>query len=284
MTDITLALGGGGSKGYAHLGVIRALLELGFKVQGIAGTSAGGMAGAIYAAGFHPDEVLEVISSVSQENLYGFGRGPGLLNPSGIHNILEDFLGEIDFSDLQIPCALTAVDLEEMTEITIREGKVLEGVKATIAVPGVFPPVEREDYRLVDGMVLNPIPVGIARSLAPRLPVVAVSLSPEPKQWKSVLHRELDQANPLLRPISRLRIAQAFEVFLTSMDMTMHKMIELRLEAEKPAILIRPDVFHIGSLDRVDVNEVARLGDEAVYKHLRSLKKLKRRSRWRPRK
>lgn len=281
MTDITLALGGGGSKGYAHLGVIRALLELGFKVKGIAGTSAGGMAGAIFAAGFQPDEVLEVISSVSQENLYGFGRGPGLLNPSGIHSVLEGFLGEIDFSELHIPCALTAVDLEEMTEITIREGKVLDGVKATIAVPGVFPPVKRENYRLVDGMVLNPIPVGIARSLAPRLPVVAVSLSPEPEQWKSVLHREMDLANPLLRPISRLRIAQAFEVFLMSMDMTLHKMVELRLEAENPAILIRPDVFHIGSLDRVDVNEVAHLGDEAVHKQLPALKKLKRRSRWR---
>ena len=281
MTDVTLALGGGGSKGYAHLGVIRALIEQGFSIKGIAGTSAGGMAGAIYAAGYQPDEVLEVISAVSQENLYGFGRGPSLLNPSGIHNVLEGFLGEIDFSELKIPCALTAVDLVDMAEITIQDGNVLEGVKATIAIPGIFPPVERDHHRLVDGMVLNPVPVSLARSLAPRLPVVAVSLSPEPEQWKSVLHRESLPANPLLRPISRLRIAQAFEVYLKSMDMTLHKMGELRLQAENPAVLIRPDVFHIGSMDRVDVNEVARLGDQAVEKHRRKLKKLKRRSRWR---
>ena len=281
MADITLALGGGGSKGYAHLGVIRALTEQGFSIKGIAGTSAGGMAGAIFAAGYKPDEVLEIISEVSQENLYGFGKGAALLNPTGIHNVLEGFLGDIDFSELQVPCALTAVDLIEMTEITIQEGKVLDGVKATIAIPGVFPPVERDQYQLVDGMVLNPIPVNLARSLAPRLPVVAISLSPEPALWKVVLPRGSRLENPLLRPISRLRIAQAFEVYIKSMDMTYHMMGELRLQSEKPDLLIRPDVYHIGPLDRVDVYEVARLGDEAIYKHRRHLKKLKRRSRWR---
>ena len=283
MKDITLALGGGGSKGYAHLGVIRALVDLGFNIKGIAGTSAGGMAGAIFAAGYSPDEVLEAISSVSQENLYGFGKGPSLLNPTGIHSLLEGFLGEVEFADLQIPCALTAVDLKEMTEITIREGKVLDAVKATIAIPGVFPPVELDEYLLVDGMVLNPVPVGIARSLAPRLPVVAVSLSPEPERWKVVLPRDSKPANPLLRPISRLRFAKAFDIYLKSMDMTLHMLGEIRLQVEKPAVIIRPDVFHIGSMDRVDVKEVALLGDQAVQQSLASLKKIKKRSRRRSR-
>ena len=281
MTDITLALGGGGSKGYAHLGVIRALVELGFTIKGVAGTSAGGMAGAIYAAGYSPEIVLEAISSISQENLYGFGRGPSLLNPSGIHQVLERFLGETEFSDLQIPCALTAADLKEMKEITIQEGKVLEAVKATIAIPGVFPPVELDQYQLVDGMVLNPVPVGIARSLAPRLPVVAVSLSPEPERWKTTLPRDLKPANPLMRPISRLRIAKAFDIYLRSMDMTLHMLGELRLKMEQPAVVLRPDVSHIGSLDRVDVNQVALLGDQAVQEALPALKKIRRRSRWR---
>lgn len=283
MTDITLALGGGGSKGYAHLGVIRSLEKFGFKIRGIAGTSAGGMAGAIYAAGFSPEEILDAISNISQENLYGLGRGAGLLNPSGVHRVLEDFLGETDFRDLKIPFAVTAVDLEGMTEITIREGKVLDAVKATIAIPGVFPPVPRDQYLLVDGMVLNPVPVQVARSLKPGLPVVAVSLSPEPERWSATLPRDHMPANPLLRPISRLWIAKAFDVYLRSMDMTLHMLGELRLQIEKPAVLIRPDVSHLGSLDRVDINEVTRLGDQAVKKNHPALKKLKRRSRWRSR-
>lgn len=280
MTEITLALGGGGSKGYAHLGVMRALLELGFSFQGIAGTSAGGMAGAIIAAGYAPEEILEAISALSQDNLYTFGRGPALLNPSGVHAVLERFLGQIEFKDLKIPFAVTAVDLEGMTAITIQEGKVLDAVKATIAIPGIFPPVKRDQYQLVDGMVLNPVPVEIARSLKPDSPVVAVSLSPEPERWSAALPREHIPANPLLRPIARLRIAKAFDVYLRAMDMTLHMLGELRLQIEKPAVLIRPDVSHLGSLDRVDIKQVAQLGDQAVEEHLAALKKLKRRSRW----
>jgi len=283
MADITLALGGGGSKGYAHLGVIRTLVDQGFKIKGIAGTSAGGMAGAIYAAGYDPEDILDTISTLRQDNLYGFGRGPALLNPGGLHKVLEGFLGETRFSDLEIPCVLTAVDLKEMTEITIREGSVLEGVKATTAIPGIFPPLQMNDYQLVDGMVLNPVPVGLARSMAPRLPVVAVSLSPEPEHWKTALPWDNRPANPLLRPIARLRIAKAFEVYLRSMDMSLHMMGELRLELEKPDILIRPDVSHIGSLDRVDVREVAQLGEQAARQHISELKRIGRRSKRRSR-
>ncbi len=280
MTDIALALGGGGSKGYAHLGVMQALLELGFNIKAIAGSSAGGMAGVVYAAGFKPDIVLEALSAIDQNNLYGFGRGPALLSPSGIHSILERFLGDKEFSDLQIPCAVTAVDLKAMAEVTLKEGKVLDAVKATMAIPGMFPPVELDHYQLVDGMVLNPVPVEIARSLAPRLPVVAVSLSPEPENWKTAISLGAKPANPLLRPISRLRIAKAFDVLFCSMDMTLYKLVELRLQKEEPAVVIRPDVYHIGSLDRVDIKQVALLGEKAVQESLPALKKLKKRSRW----
>lgn len=284
MKEITLALGGGGSKGYAHLGVIRALKELGFEIKAVAGSSAGGMAGVVFAAGFEPGTLLKALSEIDQEKLYGFGIGSSILNPSGIHSLLESFLGDITFADLKIPCAVTAVDLNEMAEINLREGKVLEAVKATMAIPGLFPPVETEDFQLIDGMVLNPVPVALARSLAPRLPVVAVSLSPKPERWKEVLHKDSRPASPLLRPISRLRIARAFDVLMRSTDMTLYMLAELRLQQEQPDVVIRPDAYHIGSLDRVDILEVALLGDQAVQESVPDLKKLKKRSRWRFRK
>ena len=195
--DVTLALGGGGSKGYAHLGVIRALEKRGFRIRGIAGSSAGGMAGAIFAAGFTPEEIIGRIAHLRQENLYGFGRGPGLLGTNGIEQIISYFLEGKTFSDLIIPCALIAVDLINMNEIIIREGAVIDAVMATIAIPGVFPPREIDDYLLVDGMVLNPVPVAVARSLAPSLPVIAVSLTPEPERWKKVSPWDTKPANPL---------------------------------------------------------------------------------------
>jgi NTE family protein len=280
MIDVALALGGGGSKGYAHLGVIRALQKRGFRIKAIAGTSAGGIAGTIVAAGFSPDEIIGRIANIRQENLYGFGKGPALLGTKGIEQVIYQFLEDKTFSDLQIPCALTAVDLNKMKEIIIQEGKVIDGVMATTAIPGVFPPREWKEYLLVDGMVLNPVPVELARSLAPSLPVIAVSLTPEPERWTNSSLWNTTPANPLLRPISKLRVAKAFDIYLRSMDITIHMLGEKRLEIENPDILIRPDVGDIGSLDRVNIPEVAQLGDQAVEQVEDELRKISKRRRW----
>jgi NTE family protein len=278
--DISLALGGGGSKGYAHLGVIRALEGEGYRIKAVAGTSAGGMAGAVYAAGFSPDEIIQRVSGIRQDAMFGFGRGPALLGTKGIQQVISQFLEDKQFSDLRLPCALTAVDLVAMKEVVLQRGRVIDAVMATIAIPGVFPPQEWDDLMLVDGMVLNPVPVALARTLAPGLPVVAVSLTPEPERWQAASPWRDTPANPLLRSISRLRVAQAFDIYLRSMDITLHMLGEIRLQVEKPEIVIRPDVSHIGSLDRVDVSEVAELGDQAVRKALPELKKAVKRRWW----
>ncbi|MFN2282458.1 MAG: patatin-like phospholipase family protein, partial [Anaerolineales bacterium] len=202
-----------------------------------------------------------------------------LLSNTGIRSVLEEFLGDRKFSDLRFPIALSAVDLKDMSEVVLKEGRVLDAVMATTAIPGVFPPQELREQVLVDGMVLDPVPVRTARKLSPGIPVIAVSLTPEPEKWKIISPWDSKPANPLLRPISRLRIAKAFDIYLRSMDITLHMLGELRLELDEPELLLRPDVGHIGSLDQVDVKEVALLGDLAVQEAHQALKKLKRRSR-----
>jgi NTE family protein len=262
--EITLALGGGGVKGYAHLGVIRALERLGFAIKGIAGTSAGGMAAAVYAAGFSPSEILAIVTENQLDGLYGFRTGPALLRAKGITQALSHFLSEERFEDLIIPCALTAVDLKGMNEVVLGEGRVLDAVLATIAIPGIFPPQEWNDCLLVDGMVLDPVPVRVARSLAPDLGVIAVSLTPVQERWKEVSPYGSTSNNPLLRQVSRLRFAKAFEIYHRCMDMTLHMLSEIRLEVDQPEVVIRPDVGHIAPLENVDVHQVAALGEEAV--------------------
>ena len=108
MTDILLALGGGGSKGNAHIGVLRVLEREGFHVRAIAGTSAGGMAAAAYAAGYSPDELEAHMASVDQGKLYSFHLGgePSLLGIGGVEKALYDLIGERNFEELKIPCAL----------------------------------------------------------------------------------------------------------------------------------------------------------------------------------
>ncbi len=182
MTDIALALGGGGVKGIAHIGVIKQLEKEGFKIRAIAGTSAGGIVGAVYAAGVSLDLIVSELGMVNQKEFFARQPDdpPSLLGLTGLVNFLNTYLEGKCFSDLSMPLALTAVDIRSKQEIILNKGSVVQAVLATVAIPGVFPPVMINDLELVDGGVLDPVPVAVARWLAPHLPVVAVCLSPTP--------------------------------------------------------------------------------------------------------
>lgn len=270
--DITLALGGGGAKGSAHLGVLRALEREGFRVKAVAGTSAGGMVAAIYAAGYNPQEIIDILSEIDQRDLYSFGRGPALLGITGIVQALHKFIDKETFADLRIPCALTAVDIASKKEVILKEGRVLDAVMSTIAIPGVFPPNEWGGYKLVDGGVLDPVPVELARSLAPNLPVVAVRLSPSPETWAHLPAPKIIPENPILKPIANLRVAQAFDIFIRSLEMGSYMLAHTRLELEKPDVIIHPRVEDIGFLDKVDIVDLAARGDVAVQEVLPQLR------------
>ncbi len=281
--DIVLALGGGGSKGNAHIGVLRVLEREGFNIRAVAGTSAGGIAAAAYAAGYTPDEMQRYMAQLDQSSFYGFHLSgePALLGVDGIHKALYKMIGDKNFADLRIPCAMAAVDLESSKEIILKEGGVMDALMATIAIPGVFPPKRRDGHLLVDGGLLDPVPVSIVRAISPRrrIPVVAVALSPEMAERSVIKLSGLITPSPILNQIARLKVAQAFEIFMRSLEIGSSAITDLRLEIDKPDIIIRPDVAHIGYLDRVDVADVARLGELAVEAVLPELKRIARRRR-----
>jgi NTE family protein len=266
--DISLALGGGGSRGYAHIGVLRCLEREGFRIKAIAGTSAGGIVAVAYAAGFTPDEIESAFSKVDQSKLFARSpeEGPGILGLSGAARFFEDLLGGITFADLHIPCAVVAVDLKAGREVVLNQGRVVDGLLATVAVPGVFPPKQYGESQLVDGAVLNPVPVNIARSLAPSLPVVAVVLEilTEATSGFNSLPLPVQVPAALVERLTRTRVAQAFNIFLQSVDVGSRKMAELRLLIDNPEVIIRPNVNGIGILDKVDVHQIVRAGEEAT--------------------
>jgi len=273
--DIALALGGGGSRGYAHVGVIRRLEQEGFRIRAVAGTSAGGIIAVFYAAGFTLDEMMEKFSRVDQSKLFGRSPddGPALLGLAGARKWLREQLGERTFVDLKIPCALTAVDLKSAREIVLDHGRVVDAILATIALPGILPPHQIQDYQLMDGGVLDPVPVSVARFLAPRLPVVAVILTPLIEQTGSLTRLPLPIPAPIVARITRLRVAQAFSIFLHSVDAGARLLTELRLQVDDPEVVIRPAVGHIGLMDKVDVREMIRLGERAVDESLPEIKR-----------
>ncbi len=276
--DITLALGGGGAKGNSHIGVIRRLEKEGYKIRSIAGTSFGGLVAILYASGLTPDEMEKVFSSVDQGNLYARDSrdGPSLLGLAGVRKLLDSVLGEKTFSDLKIPCAVTAVDAKTGGEIFISEGHLQDAVLATIALPGIFPPHRLNDWELMDGGVLNPVPVTVARMLSPDLPIVAVVLNdplgtpvrtyaiPVP----SIFPKQITDR------IHSLHVAQAFDIFMRAVDLNSRAVAHYRLEADAPDVIIRPNVQKIDLLDKVVVKDVAMLGELAVEEALPQLKRV----------
>jgi NTE family protein len=266
--NVSLALGGGGAKGNSHIGVIRYLEREGFRIRAVAGTSFGGIVAVMYAAGYSVDEIEDIFAKVDQRRLYarGGGDGPAILGLIGVRTWLDSVLGERTFHDLKIPCAVTSVDMKSGREIILSKGSLKNALLATIALPGIFPIFSMNGLDLADGGVLDPVPVSVARSLAPKLPVLAVVLSLPLGAPVRNITMPIQRIFPrfLAKRITQTRFARVFDIFLRSVDIGSRQMSELRLKAEAPDFVIRPSVEHIDLLDPVNVHEVARLGEQAV--------------------
>jgi NTE family protein len=274
--DITVALGGGGAKGNAHIGVLRRLEQEGFRIKGIAGTSFGGLIAVLYAAGYRPKDLAVMFASLDQRKFYGHGPndGPSLMGLAGVSRLLEEILGDRTFEQLRIPCAVTATDLKSGSEVVLRQGSLVDALLATTAMPAVFPVRYIGDFELVDGGTLDPVPVAPARSLMPRLPVVAVALNlpmgSAARSWTIPVPNYLPRA--IVQRVSQMRYGLMLDVFVRSFDIISRAVAEYRLEVDKPDVIIRPRVGDIDTLDIIDVPEVVRLGEAAVDEVLPQLK------------
>ncbi len=270
MADLTVALGGGGVKGLAHIGVLKVLEKEGFTIRALAGTSAGGIVGALYAAGYSIPEIEKIGERMKFPHFFSRTPfdGPSLLGVQGGAQVLTEFLGDRHFEDLPIPFACTAVDLNTSEEIILAHGNLVEAVLATIAIPGVFPPRQIGHYLLVDGAVLDPVPVALARWLSPASTTIAVCLSPAPDTWAQLPDPHFMPATSIPRPIldqfARLRISQAAQIFYKSYDTTGRMLSELRMQIDKPDVVIRPDVSKYGILDNVNTKELIETGEAAA--------------------
>lgn len=180
LASFTLALGGGGARGLAHVGVLRVLEREGLRPVAIAGTSMGAIVGALYAAGTAPDELVGVLDLLEVKGLVGVTKlnlRPGsLLSADAFEARMRDVL-PATFAELALPFAAVAVDLITGRRIVISEGDLPLAVRASMSMPIVFEPVRMGEWMLVDGGIIDPVPVDAARQLA-RVPVIAVDVGP----------------------------------------------------------------------------------------------------------
>ncbi len=235
---IGLALGGGGARGLAHIGILKVLEREGIHADIIAGTSMGGLVGAAYAAGISPGEMERVAHRWSRPLEMVKLMDPGLiqgamLKGSRIYRALETLLGKgLRFETLPRQLAVTAADLNSGCEVILKEGLVVDAIRATISFPGVFAPLKRFGLRLVDGGVLNNVPADVVRQMGANL-VLAVDVLPEFSQNSP---GRPNVAHPLFPPKGPRPLKELWHIQM----MMISAATRLRLQASPPDLLMRP--------------------------------------------
>jgi NTE family protein len=176
---IGLALGGGAARGFAHIGIVRTLVAHGIVPNVVVGTSIGAVVGGSYAAG-HLDTLEEWARSLQPRNIFGYLdirlNGSGLIGGDKLAAQLEAALGQISIEELPLKFATVATEVRTGHEIWLTHGRVVDAMRASYALPGIFAPVLVGDRWLVDGALVNPVPVSAARALGAEI-VIAANLS-----------------------------------------------------------------------------------------------------------
>lgn len=281
---IGIALGSGSARGWAHIGVLLALAEQGVTLDFIAGCSMGAMVGAAFAAG--RIEQLETWAlSLDWKRVVGLldlGLHGGLIKGDRLLNVFQEQFVECQFSELALPFAAVATDLVAGEEVWLREGKVSDAVRSSCTVPGLFQPVLYDGRYLVDGSVVNPIPVSLCRAMGAEI-VVAVDLGSHrerrfpldgetPSKMRPWRRRLLNVLGPT--KASEMRSPPSIvDTLLGAIDLMQERIAQARLLSEPPEMLLTP---HLGQLGPFEYHRAAMAiaeGREAVAQMLPAIHK-----------
>ena len=274
---IGLALGSGSARGWAHIGAIRALEERGVKPDLICGTSIGALVGAVYASG-QLDQLEDWVTGLAWTQvvrLMDLTWKGGLIRGHRLFNLFRSTFQDRDISELEVPFGAVATDLSSGREIWLRHGKLLDVVRASIATPGLFTPVVHEGVVLIDGGLVNPVPVSMCRAFGAEI-VIAIDLS-----WGKLgpyRHMGRDLPAPTSREPSwfgRLLgarrgkndeppIPSIFEVFNTALDIVEQRVARSRLAGEPADVLITPLLPNFGTMEYHRAKEAIAEGRAAV--------------------
>ncbi|MGD8603067.1 MAG: patatin-like phospholipase family protein [Anaerolineales bacterium] len=265
-----IALGGGGARALAHIGVLKVLEREGIKPDFIVGTSMGGIIALAYANGATPGDLeAEALKMASLRQLVrlvdGFPPRRGLVQGAKLRQYFIDDIGlDTTFDDLTIPCQVCAVDLERAECVAIQEGLIVDAALATSAVPGLFPPVQLHGRKLVDGGLLDNVPVRLLEAQkVKRTLAVDVSIHIQPSEAEA--KRE---SLPFLPSFS----VDAINAIIVMTNAIM----QYRLHEHPPDVLIQPHIpADIGILTGfTHAEEVISSGVKAAEAALPSIKRL----------
>ncbi len=161
-----IAFGGGAARGFAHVGVMKALEEAGIQADYVSGTSAGSIIAALFCDGYTYGDLYEITKKIRWKHLltFRFGKG-GMFLTDKMEKLLDNLLGGKQFEDLEIPLRVMAVDVNTGEQVVLDEGSVARAVRASATVPGVFVPFEYDGRLLIDGGMVNSLPADVVKAM-----------------------------------------------------------------------------------------------------------------------
>ncbi|MCK4353280.1 patatin-like phospholipase family protein [candidate division WOR-3 bacterium] len=277
---IGLVLGSGSARGLAHIGVLKVLHKENIPVDLVVGSSFGALIGSIYATGMDPEEVAQKFCKLTRRwsitTFFPRFHISGFVGGSMLQRFLHTFLEDIEFDDLKIPFTVVATDIETGEEILINEGSVKQSVRASMSLPVVFIPVHYNGRILVDGGLVNPLPVNIAKEMGADI-IIACNVIPKAKQIaKYIGLRKKNWRFPLdcfLRP-ERIRLPNMKKVLFQFISVMEDKILIANLREAKPTILIEPKVGHFKSAEFHRAKEIIACGEEAMEIAMPALKRV----------
>lgn len=277
-----LVLSSGGARGAAHIGVIEALLEQGYEINSIAGSSMGAVVGGVYAAGKLP-EFKEWVCNLDKIDVFklmdftlstqGFVRGERVFNE------MKAFIPDCEIEDLQIPFAAVATDIVNKKEVVFRSGSLFKALRASAAIPSVLKPSVINGAELVDGGVLNPIPIAYVKQSESDVVVVSDVNAAVPcvlNRKEQLLLEERSRFAPIVekwnsmfpKNSNRQKRLSYFELVVKSVDLMQDKISEYIIEHSQPDIVVRISRETCGMFEFYRSKELIEFGKEEFNKSL----------------
>ncbi len=288
-----LALGGGVARGWAHIGALRALIEAGIRPDIIAGTSIGALVGGAYLSG-NLDQLEEWARSLDKRRMMSYADitwgGSGLMKGKRLERVMKHYMGDVFIEDMDRKFAAVACDLRTGYEVWMQQGPIVPAIRASFALPGAFEPVKIDGRYMIDGALVNPVPVSACRALGAHI-VIAVSLNGDafgPMGTNHEVDFDDEQDGPTgdplelaARSINKMRPDRLLlksmlggmndkagpklsSVMMGSLNIVMDRISRSRLAGDPPDVFVAPRVGHIGMIDFTKAEELIERGYRAM--------------------
>lgn len=290
---IALVLSGGGARGNAHIGVIEELERQGFEIASVTGTSMGALVGGVYAKGAM-EEFKDWMLSLDRRrvfNLVDFTLGrSGMVKGDRVFKTMKEFIPDILIEDLTLPYAAVAVDLISQAEVIFRQGSLYDAIRASVSIPTVLTPIKTKEGLLVDGGVMNNIPVDHAKrtdgdllavvNVNARIPVqVPVISKKEDEKRKRAYKKKIEEFEAQLQKIRSRSLPgkksteqdtnlNYFSLVDSTISLMMRHMAQMNLAKHSPDILIEISRDSCGTYDFFKAQELIEMGRYACEKSL----------------